>query len=253
MRSMDDTLETLLTEESGCCLSQLDDGERNGEDLQIVLCEDHPIPRLAIASGLRRVDGIEGVLEAKTGPECVQVVANSNPDLVLCDVNLPNSNGGFSGVEAVRRIRATGDDVPIVMLTAHSDVAIVAEALEAGANGYMLKTISFPALVAKVFDAAHGEAVFDDETAQQVAAMSMGRARRCDLAPREREAVVLAARGWSNTRIGESMGISAATVKHYLARACTKLGVSGDGEADHSRVALVRRAIEENLVEVSPV
>lgn len=242
-------LDDLLEQEAGDRLGGL--GEAGGhaeESLTVVLCEDHPIPRLAIASGLRRIEGIAEVVEATTGPECTDAVERTPADVVLCDVNLPTAGGGFNGVEAVRRIRAFGNNVPIVMLTAHSDVAIVSEALEAGASGYMLKTISFPVLVTKVFEAARGASVFDDETAQQVAVLSMSRSRHGELAPREREAVVLASRGWSNTRIGDEMGISAATVKHYLARSCSKLGISDDEDADHSRVALARRAFETRLV-----
>ena len=102
---------------------------------QIFLVDDHPIMREAVRGLLEREAGLAVCGEAATAAEALEHVATAEPDLVLIDVSLPD----MSGIQLARILRERYPDLPLAMLSGHAEQSYVEQALEAGANGYVLK------------------------------------------------------------------------------------------------------------------
>jgi DNA-binding NarL/FixJ family response regulator len=118
--------------------------------LRILVVDDHPSFRRALASALGLVRDVEIVGEVDGGLAAVERAERSSADLVLMDLSMPD----IDGIEAMRRIRATRPDLPVVILTAHADPGIEREAFAAGASGFLAKGVSLEELVGVLRQAA---------------------------------------------------------------------------------------------------
>jgi DNA-binding NarL/FixJ family response regulator len=118
--------------------------------LRILVVDDHPSFRRALTSALRLVREVEIVGEVDGGLAAVERAQRSSADMVLMDLSMPD----IDGIEAMRRIRATRPDLPVVILTAHADPGIEREAFAAGASGFLAKGVSLEELVGVLRQAA---------------------------------------------------------------------------------------------------
>ena len=198
--------------------------------IRLLLSDDHPVVRAGIRALLESEPDLEVVAEAATAEDAVRLVAASDVDLVLMDLQFP---GAMQGAEATRRIRSHEGAPRVLVLTNYDTDADILGAIEAGASGYLLKDAPPAELVAAVRAAAVGEAALASAVSSRLDA-SQGAER---LTVREAEVLTLVAAGRSNRDIGRELFLSEATVKAHLVHIFTKLGVG-------SRTAAVARARE---------
>ena len=119
-----------------------------GDDIRVVVCDDHALFRRGLVMALEDVDGIEVVAEAGDGPEAVSVASDLGPDVVLMDVSLPLVNG-LDATAALKREPRTRN-IPIMALTAHAMAGDKEKCLEAGCDDYDTKPIEFKRLLGKI-------------------------------------------------------------------------------------------------------
>jgi two-component system response regulator DegU len=192
--------------------------------IRLLLADDHRMLR----QGLRRSmtdEGFDVVGEASDGLEAVKLAADLTPDVILMDVSMPE----MDGVEAARRVHEAQPGVRVVMLTMHADADVVAEAVRAGASGYLVKDCSTEEIAEAVRMAANG----DTALSPQLASSMLDELRRLDrggqagddrvITRREEEVLQLIADGCSTPEVAEQMYISQKTVKNHLASIYQKL------------------------------
>jgi two-component system response regulator DegU len=202
--------------------------------IKVLIADDHPLILQGLRRTLEECDDIEVVGEARDGSEVPPLVQRRAPDVVLMDLRMP----GLNGVECVREIKALTPSVKAVLLTASEDRTAIEEAIEAGASGYVLKSVSaldVPALVRQV---AAGSTIF-----HKPAGDAPGGATDGETPPlTEREATILAAvaGGKTTKTISAELWVSEHTVKFHLTNIYRKLGVS-------NRSGAVRYAYEHGL------
>ncbi|MBB1483073.1 response regulator transcription factor [Tessaracoccus sp. MC1865] len=208
----------------------------NGQQtpIKVVIVDDHPVVRGGLVSMFAAEPGIDVVGEAGDGAEAVVVITAADPDVVLMDLRM----AGGDGVDAIGRLRAANATRPrILVLTTYHAERDVRRAMEAGADGYLLKDARRAELVRAVEDLAQGKPVLTSEALAVLA----GRASEQSLTERELDALKLMAAGHTNRGVAIRMHVSEATVKAHLAHVFEKLGV-GD------RASAVRVAYERGLL-----
>jgi DNA-binding NarL/FixJ family response regulator len=215
--------------------------------IRVLVVDDQELVRAGFCVILDAADGISVVGEAANGAGAVAAVAEKAPDVVLMDIRMP----GMDGLEATRQItRARGQDGPrVVMLTTFDLDDYVYEALRAGASGFLLKDAPRHDLVAAVRVAAAGEALLAPSVtrmlieafARRPAAAATAPSRLASLTTREKDILLLLARGQSNAEIARSLFVGEATVKTHIGHVLAKLGL-------RDRVQAVILAYETGLV-----
>lgn len=202
--------------------------------IRVVIVDDHPVVRDGLVGMFATEAGIEVVGEAASGPEALVVIGASDPDVVLMDLRM----AGGDGVDAVAALRAKNATRPrILVLTPYNAERDIRTAVEAGADGYLLKDARRAELVRAVGDLAQGRPVLTSDALAVLA----GRATEQQLTDRELDALRLIAEGLTNRSVAVRMHVSEATVKTHLAHVFDKLGV-GD------RAAAVRVAYQRGLL-----
>jgi two-component system, NarL family, nitrate/nitrite response regulator NarL len=195
-----------------------------------VVVDDHPLFRRAARDLMERGGGFCVVGEAGSGRAGLELAASLRPDLVLLDVRL----GDMDGIDALRRLRETGIESRVAIISDSRDPADLQVALRAGADGYLLKSTEPQALLAQLRRVAAGQMVLADGLAESLA-RSIRDDRACEamelarLTVRERQILECIAAGHSNRKIAAELQISDATVKVHVKHLLKKLGV-------HSRV-----------------
>jgi len=199
---------------------------------RILIVDDQDDIRAGIRAMLLLDPALVVVADLSDGLQVVPFLRDHPIDLVLMDIRMP----GIDGVEATRRIRAEhpAEKVKIIVLTTFDQDEIVLAALRAGANGFLSKTVSPAELIAGITEVAGGGGTLSaNATAALIGHMAdnpppivdQGLLRRFDvLTPREREMIMLVARGLSNEEIAGQMFVSPLTVKTHVVRAMTKVG-----------------------------
>jgi DNA-binding NarL/FixJ family response regulator len=202
--------------------------------IRILVADDHPVVRGGLVALLRTIDGIEVVGEAADGAAAVREAQLSHPDVVLMDVRMPD----LDGVEATRRIRAAVPDTRVLMLTMYDDDATVFTAMQAGAQGYLLKEAEQDEIVRAVRAVVAGEAIFGPGVAERVLGYFSGQPAEVsvaypfpDLTERERVVLELLARGRRTSEIAAELYLSPKTVANNMTTIFAKLQVASRAEA----------------------
>jgi DNA-binding NarL/FixJ family response regulator len=203
----------------------------NSERIRVLLADDHPVYRDGLAGLLGATTDLTVVGQASTGRRAVTMAESLTPDVVVLDLNMPELNG----VDAARQIVATAPHTAVLILTMYDDDALVFQAMQAGARGYVLKSADPDTILAAVRSVARGEAIFGAALAQRLShwfgTMDGNRGPFAALTPRENQALELIARGWGNPAIAERMGVSAKTVRNLVSNIFTKLQVADRAQA----------------------
>ena len=214
--------------------------------IRVVLADDQALVRTGFRMILAETDDIEVVGEAGDGDEAVRVVAAAGPDVVLMDVRMP----GTDGIAATRRIRAAEPAPRVLILTTFDLDEYVYAGLRAGASGFVLKDALARELISAVRVVASGEAVVAPTVTRRLIERFVGdgpEAGRLSLAAldvltgREREVLMLIARGLANAEIAQGLFLSEGTVKTHVSRILAKLGL-------RDRLQAVILAYETGLV-----
>jgi DNA-binding NarL/FixJ family response regulator len=202
---------------------------------RVVLIDDHPIVREGMRGMLATAPDLEVVGEAGDGEEALRLIGLLLPDVVLMDLRMP----GLDGTAVTAEISRRHPDVHVLIVTTYDSDADILRAVEAGAQGYVLKDTPVAQLLDAIRGAARGETVLGPTIA---AKLFRRNSRRVDtVTAREIEVLVCVARGLSNAEVGRELYIGEATVKTHLSRAFTKLGVD-------DRTAAVTAAIEQGIL-----
>lgn len=207
--------------------------------IRIVLVDDHDLVREGMRSLLAEVPDIDVVGEAGTVGDALDVVIDRRPDLVLLDLRL----GQEDGADVARQLRAAGARTRIVVLSAHDSPAHLRAALAAGADGYLLKSVSAPALAQAIRDAMAGETVIGHEFVPKL----LEDAARGQSAPtpevtaREHEVLEQVAAGLGNRELAERLGISTRTAQKHIENLFKKFDV-------HDRTELVATAFRRGVL-----
>lgn len=191
--------------------------------IRLMLADDHRMLREGLSRSMSE-HGFDVVGEARDGVEAVNMAYSLNPDVILMDVSMPE----MDGVEACRQVRAAVAGTKVVMLTMHADQEVLANAIRAGACGYLVKDCSTEEIAGAVRMASSGETALSP----QLAASMLDEVRKLDMAPtreervvtkREEEVLQLIADGCSTSEVADQMYISQKTVKNHLASIYQKL------------------------------
>ncbi|MCH1434166.1 MAG: response regulator transcription factor, partial [Acidimicrobiales bacterium] len=191
--------------------------------IRLMLADDHRMLREGLSRSMTE-HGFDVVGEARDGVEAVNMAYSLSPDVLLMDVSMPE----MDGVEACRQVRSSAPDTKVVMLTMHADQDVLANAIRAGACGYLVKDCSTEDIAGAVRLASSGETALSP----QLAASMLDEVRKLDMAPareervvtkREEEVLQLIADGCSTSEVAGQMYISQKTVKNHLASIYQKL------------------------------
>ncbi len=200
------------------------------EPIGVLVVDDHPLFRNGVVNALRSEPGIAVVGEAASGQEAVALARERLPDVVLLDVSMP----GWDGLFTAERIATACPASAIVMLTASEDPDKLLGAFKAGARGYVLKGVAVQELVRVIRGAVAGEVyVSPGLAAEMLVTLTRGPAPDPlqELTEREREILALIGKGLTNRLIGERLGLTEKTIKHYVTNILQKLQVRSRVEA----------------------
>lgn len=204
--------------------------------IRVLIADDHPIVRSGIAALVSSADDLELVGEAVDGLDAVALALALRPDVVLMDLRMP----GLTGDEATARIRAEAPAVRVVILTTYESDSSILPAIEAGAQGYLLKAAPEEEILAGIRSVAGGGMAIAPSIAVRLVRAAAAPAPPA-LSPRELDVLRLVAAGRSNPEIAAALFIGDATVKTHLQKVFGKLEV-----ADRTRA--VTRAMELGLL-----
>jgi NarL family two-component system response regulator LiaR len=219
------------------------------ETIRILIADDHAFVREGTRRILEQEPDLEVVAEAGDGEETVKLACNLKPDVALVDVAMPK----LDGIEATRRIKALCPAVAVLVLSAYDDDQFIFGLLEAGAAGYLLKSVRGQEIVDAIRAVHAGESVLHPSVARKVlnrfAGVSGKQRERKSLdllTEREMEVLKMVTKGLSNKDIADGLCLSVRTVQGHLANIFNKLRVS-------SRTEAVVHALKEGWVTLDDV
>lgn len=213
--------------------------------IRILLADDHAVVRAGIRQFLESAPDLTVVAEADDGEAARALLLQHRPDVAVLDIQMPKA----TGIEVTRWVRAEKLPVGVLMLTAYDDEPYVMAVLQAGANGYVLKTASPEEIVHAVREVHEGKTVLDPSIAGQLLSRFTQRTAHPEnrdfepLTDREAEVLTLAGRGFTNKAIAVQLTISDRTVQGHLARIFVKLQAA-------SRTEAVMRAVSLGLITI---
>ena len=202
------------------------------EPIRVLIADDHPLFRDGLTALLTDGPDTEPVGAAANGTEAVDLARETQPDVVVMDLNMP----GLNGVEATRRIVADSPHITVLVLTMFDDDDSIFSALRAGARGYLLKGADQEQIRAAIRAAANGEIIFGTQlAARMLAYFTTGASAPPQAFPqltdREREVLDLVAQGQANPAIAAKLGLSQKTVRNHVSNILTKLQVADRAQA----------------------
>ena len=214
--------------------------------IRILVVDDHPLARFGIKNQLKDVEDLVVVGEAEDGEVAMQKVKELHPDVVILDLFIPV----LSGFEVVKLVRRDFPDVHVMILTAYEQEEYLHQALEFGAEGYLLKSAEKEELMAGVRAVSKGERAFSPRIKEFIVKgyltnRDFNRSNQLpptSLTTREKEILDLVSQGLTNQQIAEKLFISSRTIDTHRTNIMHKIGV-------HDVAHLVRYAIEHGLVD----
>lgn len=205
-------------------------------NIRVLLVDDHQLVRDGLHSRLGETPGIEVVGEAGTGAEALTLAANLQPDLVLLDIGLPD----MSGLDVAARLAEVAPGTRALMLSMYDNREYVLSALRAGAAGYVLKDAASKEIIAAIRAVAAGASYC---SASLTTALATGGSEPPLLTEREREILILVAKGNSNKRIAQQLDVSVRTVETHRLNLRKKLGIE-------TPAGLIRYALQQGWIKV---
>lgn len=205
--------------------------------IRILLADDHHLVRSGIHQLLESAGDMEVIAEAGDGEEAQTLIQQRKPDVAVLDIQMPKA----TGIEVTRWVRANLPEVGVLILTAYNDDPYVMAVLQAGANGYVLKTAGADELIQAVRDVYEGKSALDPAI---TAKLMQNIFKQPDKAPaepltdRELDVLRMAAKGFTNKAIGVQLGISDRTVQGHLAHIFDKMHATSRTEAVMRAVSL---------------
>src|SRR5688572_21163413 len=203
------------------------------DPIRIMLVDDHNVVRIGLASLFGTVPHFKVVGEASSAAAAVAEARESQPDIVIMDIRLPDG----SGVEACREIRSYRSEIRVIMLTSYSDEDAILDSILAGAAGYLLKQIEPSRLIEAVEEVAHGGSLLDPAVTQTVLSWMRRHGAQdpadplATLSDHERRILPLIAAGKTNRQIAATLYLSEHTVKTYVSNLLQKLHLTRRAEA----------------------
>ncbi|MFC2010859.1 response regulator [Chloroflexota bacterium] len=213
--------------------------------IKVFIADDHKVLREGIRLLLEKIPDIEVVGEASSGEEAVAEIERLMPEVVLMDITMP----GLNGLDATRQIKSRNTDVKVLILTVHETDQYLAEMLDVGASGYVVKSASGSELISAIRAVAKGDVYLYPSIARhfvnnflKTAAKSRLNATYEGLTSREIAVLRYIAEDKKNKEIADILGISIRTVQAHRTNLMDKLGA-------HDRTELVKYAIRKRLIE----
>lgn len=206
--------------------------------IRVVLADDHILVRQSLKALLER-EGIKVVAEASDGQEALRQVQSHRPDIAVIDISMPVLNG----LDAAREILRLAPKTKTVLLTQHDEDEYISEALEAGMNGYVLKSQAADDLIQAIQQVSRGQIYLSPGVSSAVVQAYRSKSKRPSdpLTTREREVLQLIAEGKSTKDVASMLGISVKTAESHRTRLMSKLDI-------HETASLVRYAVRRGLV-----
>jgi len=208
--------------------------------IRILLADDHHIVRAGVRQLLESASDLQVIAEAGDGEEAQALIQKHKPDVAVLDIQMPKA----TGIEVTRWVRANIPEVGVLILTAYDDDPYVMAVLQAGANGYVLKTASTDDLIQAVRDVYEGKSALDPAITRKLMSNLFKDPDKKIVEPltdRELDVLRLAAKGFTNKAIGVQLSISDRTVQGHLAHIFAKLQAN-------SRTEAVMRAVSLGLI-----
>jgi len=208
--------------------------------IKVLLVDDHQIVIDGIKSLLENTDDIQVVATANNGNEAISTLKLLTVDVILMDIDMP----GINGIDATRQIHEKYKSIKIIMLTMHSESAMIKNLIEIGAHGYLLKNSSKEELVDAIYKVAKGAKYFSSEVTMSMLNPEKSKTSeiQIDFTQREIEIIHLLADGLTNKEIGDKLFISHRTVDTHRTNIMKKVGVN-------NVAGLISFAIKNGLVE----
>jgi NarL family two-component system response regulator LiaR len=217
--------------------------------IKILIADDHAVVRDGTRQILEQEKDMEVIAEAADGAEAVKLAGTTKPDVAIIDISMP----GVDGIEATKQIKSLYPSSAVLILSAYDDDQFVFSLLEAGAAGYLLKSVRGRELIEAVRQVHAGESVLHPSIARKVlnrfvpaSGKSAGQRSAEVLSDREIEVLRYATRGLSNQEIADELCLSLRTVQAHLGHIFNKLQVS-------SRTEAVVRALKEGWVTLEDI
>ncbi len=194
--------------------------------ISILVVDDHDLLREGVSACLAAFKDLNVVGEAPSGEAAITAAAELHPDVIVIDLVMP----GMGGTAAIRQLRAAYPDLGIVALSSFSESDRVREAIDAGANGYMVKSVDAESLARAVRSAAQGQNSFSPEATQALMHREAPSGTGL-LTAREKQVADLLAQGRANAEMAAELHLSIFTVKNHVSSILMKLQVQSRTEA----------------------
>lgn len=211
--------------------------------IRVMLVDDHKLLREGLKQLLEFDTEIEVVYQAASGEECLNMLAKNQPDVMLLDINF----NGMSGLKVLREVKRHYKKIKVIILTVHNEVDYVMEALDEGADGYMLKDTGSGDLAKAIKGVFKGDRYIQPELVpvlnSRLVQKSVEEDKMKEITKRERQILISIASGKSNQQIAEEFNISERTVKNHITNLFKKIDVK-----DRTQAAVF--AIRNNIVSI---
>ena len=211
---------------------------------QVVLVDDHPIVRERLGQLIAQQPDLAVCGECEDGPQCLRLLEQSRPDLVIVDLSLKNAHG----IELIKDIRVQDADLRVLVLSMHDESVFAERALRAGAQGYVTKHESTEVILTAIRRVLAGELYLSERMATQLVGLLIRGPQVATgsliqaLSDRELEIFQMMGQGQSTRQMANSLKIDVKTVETYRSRIKDKLGLEGAGELLKQAVRWVQSA-----------